>query len=235
MHPAIAELPSRLFYESALVTAQSAASGQAPPSFPWPSAATPAAFLDVRSREARDGQSHSNVGEAEAVVAVVDRLRAGGVSLESVGVITFYAGQSRLLRRRLPRSVECNTVDAFQGREKDIVILSCVRANEGCRCGFLSDARRANVSLTRARHGLIVVGHAQTLQADQTWGEYLRWARGRSLVLDDWQTALKAEGNAKRREGGGKVERRDGAKKRRGDKQKKAAKENGPHSASGQQ
>lgn len=235
MHPAIAELPSRLFYESALVTAQSAASGQAPPSFPWPSAATPAAFLDVRSREARDGQSHSNVGEVEAVVAVVDRLRAGGVSLESVGVITFYAGQSRLLRRRLPRSVECNTVDAFQGREKDIVILSCVRANEGCRCGFLSDARRANVSLTRARHGLIVVGHAQTLQADQTWGEYLRWARGRSLVLDDWQTALKAEGNAKRREGGGKVERRDGAKKRRGDKQKKAAKENGPHSASGQQ
>ena len=69
--------------------------------------------------------------------------------------------------------VEINTVDAFQGREKDIVVFNCVRSNvlstEQASLGFLTDQRRMNVAITRPRHFLFVVGNAQTLLKSEVW------------------------------------------------------------------
>jgi hypothetical protein len=134
------------------------------------------------------GHSWTNVAEAEAVVASVHRLLGAApigqcVPASSIGVITFYKAQAELIRRKLHDCtdadcslVECSTVDSFQGREKELIIISCVRAQGdrrtggasksagGANLGFLRDGRRLNVALTRAKRGLIVVCHPPTLR-----------------------------------------------------------------------
>lgn len=76
------------------------------------------------------------------------------------------------------------SIDAFQGREKDFLIMSCVRSNAQNKIGFLNDARRLNVALTRARYGLILVGDFSCLsKADPLWREYLDTLKQKNLVL----------------------------------------------------
>jgi len=79
--------------------------------------------------------------------------------------------------------LEIKTVDGFQGREKEVVVFSAVRSNDRGSVGFLSDARRLNVAITRARRGLIVIGDARTLSRDPTWRAWLAWAAGQGAVV----------------------------------------------------
>lgn len=65
-----------------------------------------------------------------------------------------------------------------------VILFSAVRSNPARAVGFLADARRLNVALTRARRGLVVFGSASTLSADPTWAAWLAWVRQRGLVLD---------------------------------------------------
>lgn len=76
------------------------------------------------------------------------------------------------------------SIDAFQGREKDFLVMSCVRSNLNNKIGFLNDARRMNVALTRARYGLILVGDVECLsKADPLWKEYLDTLKEKNLIL----------------------------------------------------
>ena len=88
------------------------------------------------------------------------------------GIISPYRGQVSLLRRLLKRDetlrplrrqITVSTVDAFQGQERDVIVLSLVRANDAGQIGFLRDLRRTNVAITRARYKLIVLGDVSTL------------------------------------------------------------------------
>ena len=106
---------------------------------------------------------------------------------DRIGAITPYKAQVRLIKdlvgnwvRSLPNPqprltdlLEVNTVDAFQGREKDIIIISCVRSNSSASLkgslGFLVDARRMNVAITRAKHLLFLVGNSETLSKNEHW------------------------------------------------------------------
>lgn len=112
-----------------------------------------------------DSASRSNPQEAALVVSKVQQLSAAGVHADDIAVITPYAAQVQYLREQLPAAVEVGSVDGFQGREKEAVIISLVRSNPEGNVGFLAETRRMNVALTRARRKLIVIGDSATITA----------------------------------------------------------------------
>lgn len=77
--------------------------------------------------------------------------------------------------------VEVNTVDGYQGREKEIIIISMVRSNKNGRIGFLSDLRRLNVSLTRARRKLVIIGDSETLKAHPSYRRLIEYSISRGF------------------------------------------------------
>ena len=140
---------------------------------------SPVLFCDVaegRDEKAPVGSSMLNRAEVAAAVSVVQRLRSE-LPAASLCVLAPYRGQVGAVRRALARAgvggIEVATVDGFQGREQEVVVFSCVRANDEGRLGFLADPRRLNVALTRARRGLVVLGHRATLRHDPAWASWL--------------------------------------------------------------
>ena len=85
------------------------------------------------------------------------------------------------LNQKLYQRLEVASVDAFQGREKDIIIMSCVRSNEHQGIGFLSDPRRLNVALTRSRYGIIIVGNPKVLSKVTNFYLYFKFRYLKSI------------------------------------------------------
>jgi hypothetical protein len=124
------------------------------------------------------------------------------VGAEDIGVVCPYQGQVRFVRfhlealeRRLaahpflaPRGlagdIEVQSVDGFQGREKEVIILSCTRSNLRGSLGFVQDVRRLNVALTRAKRGLVVIGNVELLSKHGTWRSFLTYLDERGLIID---------------------------------------------------
>lgn len=89
-------------------------------------------------------------------------------------MITPYQSQKRRIDNSLCNSeIKVNTVDSFQGQEKDVIIVSTVRANPSGLIGFLNDDRRTNVAITRSKHLLIIIGHLKTLSTSKSWCAYI--------------------------------------------------------------
>lgn len=149
---------------------------------------SPLEWIDTGDSEAEDTEvtevftahSHSRQNPAEARLTLetlrryVQRIGIARLLEERVdfGIISPYRGQVSLLRhllkrdealRPLRRQITVSTVDAFQGQERDVIVLSLVRANDAGQIGFLRDLRRTNVAITRARYKLIVLGDVATL------------------------------------------------------------------------
>ena len=166
----------------------------------------PLTLFDLDSSEERDGSSLCNSMEATLAVKIYQSLvREFGiyVSTNKVSIITPYAQQASLLRRSFSQalgydysqSVEVNTVDSFQGREANIVIFSCVRASGSKGIGFLSDVRRMNVALTRARHLLLVIARCESISVNPYWDQLITDAMDNKAVLKVPGGFLESEGN----------------------------------------
>ena len=136
--------------------------------------------LESLFRESVDGVGFGRVNKAEADLALealeayIMRIGGGRLLAEKIdiGLISPYRAQVRYLRKQLSRRkffkqyrhlISINTVDGFQGQERDVIMISMVRSNERGDIGFLRDLRRMNVAITRARRKLIIIGDAPTL------------------------------------------------------------------------
>uniref|UniRef100_A0A7S0WSL5 Helicase ATP-binding domain-containing protein n=1 Tax=Chlamydomonas leiostraca TaxID=1034604 RepID=A0A7S0WSL5_9CHLO len=217
MHPDISRFPSRQFYGGGLLDGESVHTDTVSP---WHSQRCfgPFAFYDVAGKESvpPNGASIQNKAEANMVLCIYRELVHKFPALRksaSVAVISPYKAQVKLLREAFTaalgeeqaRLVDVNTIDGFQGREKDICIFSCVRSlrkgKKGGGIGFVADERRINVGLTRARCSLIVVGNARALQYNGHWASLIHDAMTRSSFyrpkapFADWMTCA-AEGKA---------------------------------------
>ncbi|XP_056158905.1 uncharacterized protein LOC115674698 isoform X1 [Syzygium oleosum] len=116
-------------------------------------------------------ESTLNEGEAEVAIAHAKRLVSSGVHASDIGVITPYAAQVVLLKmlkgnQNKLKDMEISTVDGFQGREKEAIIISMVRSNSKKEVGFLSDRRRMNVAVTRARRQCCLICDTETVSSD---------------------------------------------------------------------
>ena len=125
---------------------------------------------------------------------IVTLLLKSGVVPEQIGVITPYEGQRSFVvqsmqqtgtfRKENYKEIEVASVDAFQGREKDFIVLSCVRSNEHQGIGFLSDPRRLNVALTRAKYGLVILGNPKVLSKHPLWHYLLLHFKERNTLVE---------------------------------------------------
>lgn len=150
------------------------------------------------SREEAKGNRIVNPCEARIVVQLVDALLTVGVPASEIGVMTHYRSQLSLLRHGLRGhgngAIEMHTADRFQGRDKEVVILSLVRSNEACSIGdLLKDWRRINVAFTRAKTKLLVVGSKSTLKGsgcEEMLARFIGLMEARCWIYDLHRDAL---------------------------------------------
>ena len=177
MHEDIMRFPSRWFYNG-LLEADSSVRHRG--ILDWD---TPVEWIDTTGRDFREefvGDTFGRINRPEAdllldtLQAYIARIGGSRILQERVdfGLISPYKAQVQYLRARLRQCdalrpyrhlLAVNTVDGFQGQERDVIFISLVRANDDGQIGFLSDLRRMNVAITRARMKLVVLGEAQTL------------------------------------------------------------------------
>jgi senataxin len=191
MHPEISKFPSKEFYEGLL---QDGADMGTLRSQPWHQSLLlgPYRFFDVKGSQARGPKNQSLVNEEELKVAMqlYRRFRTdySHVDLKGkIGIITPYKAQLFRLRQRfaekygegITEEIEFNTTDAFQGRECEIIIFSCVRASPTGGIGFMTDIRRMNVGLTRAKSSLWILGDSRALVQGEFWAKLIEDAKQR--------------------------------------------------------
>lgn len=190
MHPEISMFPSMAFYDGRLLDGKDMAALRARP---WHQSdiLAPYRFFDVQGTQQSAPRGHSliNLAEIDMAMKLFARLTtdcSGYDFTGKVGIITPYKSQLRELRSRFAHNygeiifdiIEFNTTDAFQGRESEVIIFSCVRASMR-GIGFVSDIRRMNVGITRAKSSLWILGNTHSLMQGEFWAKLINDAKQR--------------------------------------------------------
>jgi len=196
MHNDIMNFSSDVFYENSLQADESVRAAlltDLPTVTSSPLTDCPVHFIDTAGASYDEetepnGDSRLNPLEAELVVKKINELLEAGVSAEMIAVISPYSAQVRLLREMLSKSeIEIDSVDGFQGREKEAVIVSLVRSNQEGEVGFLADTRRMNVALTRARRKLIVIGDSATITSHGFYQRMVKYFESIGAYHSVWE------------------------------------------------
>lgn len=137
-------------------------------------------IADNRERHLKDSKSIVNEIEAEIAIRIAYDYLSDGVNESDIGIISPYADQVKIIQENT--EIEVKTVDGFQGREKEIIIISTVRSNDNGNIGFLSDLRRLNVAITRAKRKLIIIGNKDTLITNPTYERLINFCEDENLL-----------------------------------------------------
>lgn len=197
MHPSISEFSNLIFYGNSIIDGVTDLQRKyyGTKSF-WPDLTKPNFFYNVIGSEEQSatGKSYLNREEAKTVEIIVTSLLRANIKSIDIGIITPYQGQKTYIASYLHHKgslgykkyedIEIASVDAFQGKEKDFIIISCVRSNSNSSLGFLSDFRRLNVALTRAKYGVIICGNAGLLSGDKLWNILLNFYHDRNAIFE---------------------------------------------------
>jgi len=188
MNEVIMDFPNRLMYEGKLIADASVAHRRLAlskaPAHEALLPEYPVVFLDTLSHPegeqlAPRSTSYENPYEAEQTAMLVKALLECGIDSAEIGVITPYLAQVKRIRKTLEAEgiadVEVKSVDGFQGREKEVILISLVRSNIARAIGFVSDSRRLNVAMTRAKSKLIMIGDSRTLQPNPPFERFFEW------------------------------------------------------------
>lgn len=199
MNEAIMGYSSRVFYENKLQADESVAhhllfTGD-----------TPLNFVDTAGcgfEEKLEGTSSTNPDEAvflfkhlEGLVSELDS-HYSAATFPTIAVISPYKEQIRLLKEQLlnhPKlaahgdKIAVNTIDSFQGQERDVVYISMTRSNNEGEIGFLADIRRMNVAMTRAHKKLVVIGDSSTLGRLPFYADFVAYAEGLGGYKSAWE------------------------------------------------
>ncbi|KAM4899714.1 5'-3' DNA helicase ZGRF1 [Sylvia borin] len=179
-HPALSAIANELFYDGNLMDGIS--EQDRTPLLEW---LPTLCFYSVHGMEQieRDN-SFYNMAEAHFTVKLIQSLIASGIEGAAIGVITLYKSQMYKIQNLLSgahseafevKPVQVSTVDAFQGAEREIIVLSCVRTRQ---FGFIDSEKRMNVALTRAKRHLLIVGSLPCLSRNRLWGRVIHHCKG---------------------------------------------------------
>lgn len=203
MNEAIMGYSSKIFYQNKLKANSAVAHHLI---FPTDS---PLAFIDTAGcgyDEKLEGTSSTNPDEAaflfkhliQYTTELTQSKNMQVADFPSIAVISPYKEQIGLLKEQLAHSavlqpfiskISVNTIDSFQGQERDIVYISMTRSNPEGEIGFLSDIRRMNVAMTRARKKLVVIGDSATLSSLPFYSDFISYAEGLNAYQSAWEFA----------------------------------------------
>ena len=215
MHPSISQLPNQLFYSERLQDGERPEEDRAlglslRKIFKDPSKRT--IFYDVNGQERYIDSSYHNPGEVHQVMKVLRELVKAGCY--EIGIIAMYNTQMSRIKMEVEKFRETNftsralkvkvgTVDSFQGSEMEFIIVSTVRANLQGKIGFVGNRRRMNVALTRAKHGLFIVGNSITLStAPGPWKSCIKEYERQKLIKRVGYQEIARKAGRRRRRGG---------------------------------
>ncbi|XP_070613974.1 5'-3' DNA helicase ZGRF1 [Erythrolamprus reginae] len=184
-HPVIAAITNELFYEGIMLNGISETDRS--PLLDW---LPTLCFYNVNGSEQIEADnSFYNMAESLFIVKLIQSLIASGVEGSMIGVITLYKSQMSKICNLFGsihmdaaqiKTVQVSTVDAFQGAEKEIIVLSCVRTRQ---VGFIDSEKRVNVALTRGKRHLFIVGNLNCLRKNKLWGSVIQHCTGRKNGL----------------------------------------------------
>ncbi|XP_018106898.1 protein ZGRF1 isoform X2 [Xenopus laevis] len=197
-HPAICSIANELFYDSHLINGVSEEDRK--PLLDW---LPTLCFYNVNGTEQVEGNnSFYNMEEANFTVKLIQSLIASGIEGSMIGVITLYKSQMYKIFNSLAsnthydstdiKAVQVSTVDAFQGAEKEIIILSCVRTRQ---VGFIDSEKRMNVALTRGKRHLLIIANLACLRKNKLWEHVIHHCERQQNGLkhvSQWEETLNA-------------------------------------------